>query len=143
MILKEIFYAVKCDRCGTINQETDNAFWNDESTAENQANDNEWLCNVPGKHYCPNCHTVNEDTDEITIKPPFPESVKRIEKFIDTITKNCAEVHEKDDRFEIDFYERIILRQADRNWIVENYPTANIKEEILRDRKKITITIKK
>lgn len=143
MILKEIFYAVKCDRCGTINQETDNAFWCDESTAENQANDDEWLCNVPGEHYCPNCFITNEDTDEVKIKPSFPVSVKRIEKFIDTITRNCAEVYEKDDRFEIDFYERIVLHQADRNWIVENYPTAKIKEEILRDRKKITITIKK
>lgn len=143
MIVKEIFYAVQCDRCGKINNEDDSHFWSDESIAENQANDDEWLCNVPGEHYCPNCFTVNEETDEITIKHPFPESVKCIEKFIDMITRNCAKVHEKDDRFEIDFYERIMLHQADRNWIVENYPTANIKEEVLRDRKKITITIKK
>ncbi|MCE5332721.1 MAG: hypothetical protein LLF95_11365 [Bacteroidales bacterium] len=143
MILKEIFYAVKCDRCGAINNETDTAFWGEKSQAVLQCQDDEWLCNVPGKHYCPNCFTTNEENEEVTIKPPFPESVKRIEKFIDVITKNLAEVHEKDDRFEIDFYERISLHQADRNWIVENYPTAKIKEEILRDRKKITITIKK
>lgn len=142
MIIKEIFYAIKCDRCGAINNEDDTSFWSEESTAENQAIDDEWAYEK-GKHYCPNCFTTDEETDEIIVKPPFPESVKRIEKFIITITKNFAKVSEKDDRFEIDFYERTPLHQADRNWIGENYPMIEVKEEILKNRKKIIITIKK
>lgn len=143
MILKEIFYGIKCDRCGTINNETDTAFWNDESTAENQANDDEWNSTIPGKHYCPNCFTVNEETEEVTIKPPFPESVKRIEKFIDTITKNCAEVHEKDDRFEIQFNERIAIGVPEQNWLTTSYPAITIERYPLRRGQKIIITVKK
>lgn len=142
MIIKEIFYAVKCDRCGAINNEDDTSFWSDESTAENQAFDDEWLVNE-GKHYCPNCFTVDDETDETIVKPAFPDSVKQIRKFINTITKNIANVSEKDDRFEIYFYERYPLGQAARNWIVECYPIITVNEEILRNKKKIIITIKK
>lgn len=142
MIIKEIFYAVQCDRCGAINNETDTAFWNDESTAENQANDDEWNTTT-GKHYCPNCFTTNEETEEVTIKPPFPQSVKRIEKFIDTITKNCAEVIEKDDRFEIGFNEHFPLDTAAQNWLTTSYPTISIERYPLRRGQKIIITIKK
>ncbi len=143
MIIKEIFYAVKCDRCGKINNEDDTSFWSDESTAENQANDDEWLCNIPGKHYCPNCFTVNDDTDETIIRPLFPESVKRIEKFINTITRNRAEVHEEDNRFDIRFNERITLGLPEQNWLTSSYPDITIDRIPLRHGNKIIITVKK
>jgi len=142
MIIKEIFYGIKCDRCGCYNESGDYKFYMEESQAVENAMDDEWNTTIQDNHYCPNCYTINEDTEEITIKPPFPESVKRIEKFIDTITRNCAEVYEKEDRFEIEFNEHFPLDTAAQNWITTSYPVA-IERIPLRRGNKILITIRK
>lgn len=60
MIITDVFFAVKCDRCGKVNNETDTAFWNEESIADEMAKESDWLCNIPGKHYFPECYTVND-----------------------------------------------------------------------------------
>lgn len=103
MIIKEIFYAIKCDRCGYINEIGDIQFQSDEDVAELQAVNNDWLCNIKGKHYCPNCFTEDEETEEILIKPPFPPSIDRIKEFISKITENHPRVLEKENGFEIYF----------------------------------------
>lgn len=67
MIIKETFYAVSCDRCNDMSQGDEYNFFIDENTALEESIENEYI-EHQGKHYCPDCYTVDEDTDEITIK---------------------------------------------------------------------------
>jgi hypothetical protein len=142
MIIKEIFCAVKCDRCGRINYEDDMSFWSEESIAIDNANENDWHI-LDSKHYCQNCFTVNEETDEVTIKEPYPESVKRIQKFINAITKNIARVYEKDDRFLIEFNEFKPVGIPEHNWLKSSYPDITIDRIPISHGNKIIITVKK
>lgn len=87
MIIAEVFYGVKCDRCGEICDDTEHAYYMDESEATEQALESEWG-EINGKHYCPNCHIVNEETDEVEPFPAFPQHIKLIRKFF-TSTIRC------------------------------------------------------
>jgi len=139
MIITDVFFAIKCDRCEKVHDE----IWaNEEDNAVETAKENDWLCTVPGKHYCPNCYTVN-DLDEIKINPPFPLAVKNIKGFVLSQIGNTPDLSEFDDRFEISFNENKKMFDFHENYInsfenvfIErfngNFPKAN----------KVVITIK-
>lgn len=65
MIIKQTFYAVKCDVCETIN-ESEYQFWNSESYAIEVAGDSDWHID-DDNHYCPDCWTLDEN-GEVKIK---------------------------------------------------------------------------
>jgi len=67
MIIKETFYAVECDRCKNISNGDEYNFFVDENTALEESVENEYV-EYEGKHYCPDCYTIDENTDEIIIK---------------------------------------------------------------------------
>jgi len=142
VIIKEIFYAVKCDRCGCINEVEDIQFLSDEDIAESFAVDDNWLCNIKGKHYCPDCLTEDEETEEILIKPPFPPSVNRIKEFVE-FTGNHPGIMERDNGFEIYFDTHCGFDLASKNWITSSYP--EVKTNAIPNGKynKIIITIPK
>ena len=79
MITNEIFYAVKCNRCG-ITSDEDNAYYHDEESAIENALDNDWH-ETNNKHFCPECFDYDDKTDTYNILPDFPKHVKEIEKF--------------------------------------------------------------
>ena len=138
MIITDVFFAVKCDRCGKVHDE----IWaNEEDNAVETAKDNDWLCNIPGKHYCPNCYIIN-DLDEIKIKPPFPLAVKNIKGFVLSQIGNVPDLSEFDDRFEIHFNENKKMFDFHEQFInsFENVFIERI--ESIRN-KKVVITIKK
>lgn len=143
MIIKEIFYAIKCDRCGYINEVGDIQFLSDEDIAESQAKDDDWLCNIKGEHYCQDCFTENEETEEILIKPLFPQSIDRIKEFVSKITENYPRVIERENGFEIYFYTHCGFDTASKNWITSSYPEAKIDTIPNGKYNKIIITIPK
>ena len=61
MIIKVEMYTVECDNCKkTSGQDSEYSCWNDDAYALEDAEDNEWI-EHEGKHYCPNCHTMDAD----------------------------------------------------------------------------------
>ena len=63
-IVKECFYNVECDRCGKLANEE---LWkDDEAFAKEEAVDSGFI-EVDGKHYCPDCYTI-DDEDNIVVK---------------------------------------------------------------------------
>lgn len=104
MIITEVFYGVKCDRCGETFEDGEHSFWSDESSAIENASDSEWV-ELNGKHYCSNCHEVNEDTDEIKVFEEFPQPLKTLNGFIDKILKGVSRsILEYEDHFLIKCY---------------------------------------
>lgn len=81
MIISEIFYGLKCNRCGKIHDDGEHSFWNDESTAIENACESEWI-EQNGKHYCPTCYDYNEDKDENIVRAEFPDHLKLLNKFL-------------------------------------------------------------
>lgn len=99
MIITEIFYGVKCNRCGDILDDGEHSFWNDECGAEENATNSEWI-EDKGRHYCPNCYEYNEDDDKQIPLPEFPAYLKELNKFLkNSIVGYSVEVKETDTEF--------------------------------------------
>lgn len=124
MIVTEIFYGLKCDRCGELhNDSDDHSYWNDEGDAIESAYNSEWS-ELNGRYYCPSCHKINEDTDEIKVYDEYPAHLKTLNKFLDRIALCTGrEVSEDDrefwvkcnsykkpklDQFEVDYIESLL-----------------------------------
>lgn len=124
MIKQETFYAVACDRCGEIHEGGDYSFFSDEDTAIEDAVADDWIEKEDSKHYCPGCYTQDEDTDEITIKPPFPERLITLRNFIKKILKCPDSLAEKEDCFTVSFWLRVSSIRVEINSLKpyeENY----------------------
>ena len=120
MIISEIFYGVKCNRCGETCEE-EHAFWSDEGSAIDNAMESEWM-EDKGKHYCTNCYDFDEETEERTAKPDFPEYIKKTKKFIDKMLLSySATISEKEDYFEIStvIYSGTTFEKFEENYIKE------------------------
>lgn len=141
MIVPEIFYGVKCDRCGEIHESGEYAYYSDESNALDEAKESDWI-EQNGKHYCPCCYTQDEETEAITIRPNIPESVKKIQKFIRTITRNNPETREKNDSFELSINEYFPIGNAEVNWIC-SFPNVHFERTAKDHYNKVLITIQK
>jgi hypothetical protein len=104
MIITEVFYGIKCDRCGEIFEDGEHSFWSDESSAIENATDSEWG-EKNSKHYCSNCHEKDEETDEIKVFEEYPQQLKTLNGFIDKILKGISRnVLEYEDSFLIKCY---------------------------------------
>lgn len=101
MIVTEIFYGLKCNRCMEMYDDGEHSFWNDEGAAVENAMESEWV-EEKGKHYCPDCHEVDEETDEVKVKLDFPKHLIALKKFIDNVCRShSSQVSEHDDWFKI------------------------------------------
>lgn len=68
MIKEVTMYTVECDRCKkTSGEDSEYAGWGDKDYAVEEAMSDDWIEHTDGKHYCPDCYTIN-DEDVITIK---------------------------------------------------------------------------
>ena len=100
MIIAEVFYAVKCDRCGKVYDGADYGYYNDIDSSFEYAKEDDWL-EIGGKHYCPNCYVIDEDTEEVKKRPPRSQHVKSLEKFINEFLGHNASIIESDDDYEV------------------------------------------
>ena len=63
MLVKEYFYNIKCDCCGTLASKD---YWQvDEENAKEDADCAEFF-NLGGKHYCQNCYRYDENDRIVT-----------------------------------------------------------------------------
>ena len=103
MIITEVFYAVKCDRCGKVYDGADYGYYNDMDSSLEYAKEDDWV-EIGGKHYCPNCYVIDEDTEEVKKRPPRSQHVKSLERFINDFLGCNARIVESDDDYEVFFY---------------------------------------
>ena len=105
MIIADVFYAVKCDRCGKVYDGADYVYYNDMDSSLEYAKVDDWV-EIGGKHYCPNCYVFDEDTEEVKKKHPRPKHVRSLERFINDFIGCYARIIESDDDYEVSFYEK-------------------------------------
>jgi len=86
MVTTEVFYGVKCNRCGELYQDGEHSFWDDKNSAIENSIDSGWF-ELNGKHYCCGCHKMDDDTNEVKIFEEYPQSLKTLNLFIDKILK--------------------------------------------------------
>ncbi len=82
MIVTEIFFGVKCNRCGTICSDGEFTLWSDKDSAIENVAESGWLF-VGEKHYCTNCY----DDEKNTPFAYFPEPLKLVQKYVEKILK--------------------------------------------------------
>lgn len=119
MIIKEIFYGLKCNRCGTTFSDGEHEFWSDEDSAIEYAYDSDWI-EEKGKHYCVSCHEHNEEKDENVPFPEFPKHLKELDKFLKNINGWDRVINESsDDMFIISkrLYDRDNLLSFEEDYI--------------------------
>lgn len=79
MIKTDVFYSIKCNRCGRIyTNEDGEQYYGDKFEALDDADQDGWLTiNEDRIHYCPNCLTENGD-----IKDSYPKEALEVERFV-------------------------------------------------------------
>lgn len=120
MIVTEIFYGLKCDRCKTQFDDGEHSYWSDESSPMEYAYDSDWI-EDKGKHYCSDCYYEDEN-GENKIRAEFPEHLKKLNTFIQTMVKGYSEnVIEKSDCFIVTkvLFDATILSRADESYVRE------------------------
>lgn len=119
MIITEIFYAVKCNRCGTVYDDSEHSFWSDEGISIENALESDWK-DVNNKHYCPNCCEVDEETDEIKVYEDYPKHLKTLNTVIDKVLQGLSrQVFEHENTFVVKcrFYDTPILQSFQVEYI--------------------------
>jgi len=150
MIVSEIFYGVKCDRCGEVYEDGEHSFWTEEDSAIENAIESEWA-QLKGKHYCTGCHEVNEDTDEVIPYEEFPKYLKTLNSFLDRIAQGTSrQVQEPDgtNQFIVKgrFYNKAKFADFEENYIkslIGEYFISLEYEEGKYNSRSYTIVIKK
>ena len=67
MIKEVTYYDIICDRCGKSLTKESGDCYPDTKAAEMVALQSEWK-EIGGKHYCPGCYEVDDETDEYVPK---------------------------------------------------------------------------
>lgn len=67
MVKPKTYYELYCDRCRKQLTDGDVTAYNSESDLMFVAEESEWKT-IDGKHYCPDCYEVDEETDEYVPK---------------------------------------------------------------------------
>lgn len=106
MITEEIFYGVKCDRCGKVYEMNgEYAYYSDKNEILDAALDNGWKT-IHGKHYCSCCYIEKDDTTvtnnydddderedderEYIPRPNYPDCYHKLQHFIQVIIGHKA-----------------------------------------------------
>lgn len=121
MIITEIFYGLKCDRCGELYTDGEHSFWNDESNVIENSYESDWN-ELKGKYYCPDCHEVDDETDEVKVYEEYPEHLKTLNKFIDGVMRGYnRSIGENENEFTVKFrlYKSSHLKDFEEKFISE------------------------
>lgn len=149
MIVSEIFYGVKCNRCGGLHDDGEHTYWFDESTAEEYAQNSDWI-SIKGKHYCPECYSFDEERDDNLPKPDYPLHLRTLRTFIGkTIRSYGIEISEQEEYFtaSIGIWEGNSLQWFEedyiKNFLGENLISLSYKKHERYTRYDCIILIKK
>ena len=103
MIIQEIMYGVKCDRCGDIHESCGYTLFSCEDEALEESEENDWI-EEGGKHYCTGCYTIDEESGECKPKPEYPKHVKKFKKVLEVLTGRRVDLKDNKDCFELSGY---------------------------------------
>lgn len=93
MIVSEIFYGLRCDRCKANYEGYEFSFFSSEASLIEDADSQDWL-EHNGKHYCTDCAYI-DDNDDIIIKDNLPKWVESVKTLINQlITSEYVAVEE-------------------------------------------------
>lgn len=117
MIVEEIFYGVKCNRCKEVYEDGEHSYWSDADSAIENATESEWI-EQKGKHYCTNCYDIKEDTDEIIVLPEYSKELKTLVKYCEVIGY-AVTIRDTETHFVINLHlsYRGELNEAETNYI--------------------------
>lgn len=118
MIVTEIFYGIKCNRCKNLFDDGEHSYWSDEGSAEEYATESDWI-EDKGKHYCPNCYEDNEEQDDYVIKPPYPNHLNQLKDFLKTTIGHTPSIKEMENSFDVSVrsYRRTELHPYEESYI--------------------------
>lgn len=147
MRTEQTFYGLKCDRCKILYEGGEYSYWSDENSAIEEATDwGEWH-EEGNKHYCPNCHDKDEETDEVTIFPEIPREIKKIFELCNVLGYGAV-ISDLEKFFVIDFRiaHREPLEDFEKDYI-KNHLKGKLEdivhEEKVYNSQKIKIVIQK
>ena len=100
MIVEDVFYGVKCDRCGDMHEEFEYTFFSDNDSAWESASENDWIEDF-GKHYCPDCYIMDEDSGDCKPKPEYSNHIKEFKKVFGALISSSVTLIEHEDYFEM------------------------------------------
>lgn len=122
MIVKDVFSAVRCDRCGKDSEGHEFTYFSNESDAIENAWESGWHTpdDKPRQHYCPDCFIEKED-ETLEILPPWPGHVKKLRNFIEKVMKvhlrSISEIENGNFVFKMNGFQSGV-RVYDKEWIV-------------------------
>jgi acetylornithine deacetylase/succinyl-diaminopimelate desuccinylase-like protein len=118
MIIAEVFYGIKCNRCGEIYDGGDFSFWNDEGTAIENATEADWA-ELNGKHYCTDCHELGEDRDVVKVYDDYPKHLKTLNTFITYVVAGSKNVIENEVGFTVNcrFFKKKRLEPLEEDYV--------------------------
>lgn len=119
MIVRDVFSAVRCDRCGKDSEGHEFTYFHNESDAVENAWESGWHTpeNKPHQHYCKDCFIEKED-ETIEILAPWPEHIKKLKVFISRISKSWIQSIAEDESGVFFFViANFIEKDYDRLWI--------------------------
>lgn len=137
MIITEILYGAKCDRC-SIYYDGEYSFFMDQESIKNELDYSSWLTK-DDKHYCSMCYDINEETDEIKVKDFYPECYLLLIAFVRNIIRgSVVRVIEAGDTYLVQFREKwkSPMSIADINYIKELLGKKYVSIEVVEENRR-------
>ena len=101
MIKPEIYYTLICDRCKELFESSGINGYTDGDYIWESAESSDWI-EHNGKHYCPECYHVDEETDELVPLPDFPRFAFKVKDFLECyVGFRDAVIQEQNDSYTI------------------------------------------
>lgn len=157
MITEEIFYGVKCDRCGNSYEICgEYTYYSDKSEILDAALDDGWK-EIHGRHYCPCCYTEKDgttvtnnhddkdDSREYIPRPSYPNCYHKLQQFMRVIIGHSGNESCDDDWLYIWFLLPLngVLTDLTRQMIDRILENVEHKIEIIEPEKLNTLSHKK
>ena len=164
MITEEIFYGVKCDRCGEVYEMNgEYTCYSDKNEILDAALDDDWK-EIHGRHYCPCCYTEKDGTtvtnshddddedDDIKYipRPSYPDCYHKLQQFMQVIIGHKANESRDEDWLYVWFslQPNVVLSDLTRQMIDRILEQVEHRIEIIEEKpaahsyKKVQIAIR-
>lgn len=93
--INDKFYNIQCDCCGEIINEN---WYNNPDDAKTEADQDSFILELGGRHYCPRCYRHDDDDNIITsdcrkFDGETMEELDNSDYFVSKATENCMPYH--------------------------------------------------